>query len=184
MLEQNDGSLFDYMEKECLLPSNMQKEGLYRGQNVIRNFNSVFAKFKDKYKYICKWDDDIVMPAGILQRCLQIFRDERCVGVGLFQEAYGAPNILKINPVKDGWTGAFSRFYIYKMDSWKTIPVVIGGSSGDPDNAFQQKLEGKKVILDVPSIHLDHRACKGNNDLYKIVLDMAQFFLGYVLLKG
>ena len=167
-----------YVEKECLLPSNMQKEGLYRGQNVIRGFNEAYRRHKNKYKYICKWDDDIVLPAGILQRCLQIFAgNKECVGVGLFQEAYGAPNILKINPVKDGWTGAFSRFYIYKMDSWGTVPVVVGGSSGDPDNAFQQKLEGKKVILEVPSIHLDHRACKGNKDLYKVILDLAEYML-------
>ena len=177
VLGQNDTTLFDYVEQECLLPSNMQKEGLYRGQNVVRNFNEVYVRNKDKYKFICKWDDDIVMPAGTIQRCLQIFRDEKCIGVGLFQENYGAPNILKINPVKEGWTGAFSRFYIYRMEAWGVVPVILGSSSGDPDNKYQRSINGTKHILDCVNIHLDHRACGNNPALYKVLLDLAEYMV-------
>ena len=95
----------------------------------------------------------------------------------MFQEGYGAPNILKIAPVKDGWYGAFSRFYIYRMSAWGVVPVTLGGGRGDPDNDYQKKLKGKKVILDVPSVHLDHRACKGNNPLYKVLLDLAEYMV-------
>ena len=177
VLGQNDTTLFDYIEKECLLPSNMQKEGLYRGQNIIRNFNESYIRFRNEYEFICKWDDDIILPAAILQRCLHIFRDTKNVGVGLFQEAYGAPNILKIAPVKDGWYGAFSRFYIYRMEAWSNIPVVLGSSSGDPDNPFQRGIKGIKHILDCHNVHLDHRACGNNIGLYKIILDLAEYML-------
>ena len=183
---QNDTKLYDYEEVECVLPSSLQKEGLYRGQNVIVEFNECYVRNQSKYNYICKWDDDFVLPSDILQRCLKIFRDEGCIGVGMFQESYGSANILKVNAVSEGWTGAFSRFYIYRMKDWNIVPVILGSSSGDPDNAFQKTLDGAKYILNVPSIHLDHRCCKRpdmtsggytTHDIYKVFLDMAEFLV-------
>lgn len=185
-VEMNDSDLYDYIERECVLPTAMQKEGLYRGQNVIVNFNEVYHKNKGEYEFICKWDDDIILPPNILEHCYYLFRipctqnnwrPQSTIGVGLFEEDYGAPNILMVNQ-RDSFYGAFSRFYIYRMEIWREIPVNIGSPRGDPDNAFQINLQGKKCILNTWSIHLDHRAINPHPTYgyawYKTQLEIAE----------
>ena len=169
----------EYIEKECLLPHSMQSRGIYRGQNIIRNFNMVYKSQGENYRFICKWDDDVLLPPTLLYRAVKVIEESQAVGAGLLQENYGAPNILMVNPKRDGFNGAFQRFYIYKTKVWKEVPVVMGSASGDPDQPFQKTIKGKKIVLDTPSIHLDHRACfygkKTNRDLYKVLLDLAYF---------
>lgn len=190
--DMNDRSLFDYEEEEVLLQHNLQKEGLWRGQNVVHHFNQFYERVRGKYEFICKWDDDMVLPKNIIRDCLRIFRKEpEVIGVGLFQEDYGAPIILMNEPRKEGWYGAFSRFYIYRMSVWGTVPVecpwlygetpetVRGEHSGDPDNSFQIAIKGEKRILEIPSIHLDHRVFSGDRGYgdYRVLLDLAYFNL-------
>ena len=176
---QNDSSLFNYFSEEVMLPLREQKNPVLRGRNVIRHFNLFYERVKADYAYICKWDDDMVMPPDIIKECYKILKhseytmDETFIGVGLYQEDYGAPNIL-MKP-EDGWYGAFSRFYMYRMDVWGCIPVDF--RSGDPDNDYQRTLKGNKRILDIPTIHLDHRAFPENKEMYRVVVDVASFFV-------
>jgi len=196
-VEQNDQKLFDYMEEEVVLHPNLQKEGLWRGQNVIQHFNDFYDQVKHDYEFIGKWDDDIVLMPGIIGRVLKLFEDESLIGVGLFQEDYGAPNILMTDPLHpnsddkpSGWYGAFSRFYVYRMKVWGRIPVeapwlhgpqpetVRGEHSGDPDNEFQIRLKGKKHILNEAYIHIDHRALgEKAHETYGLWVDLAYFLL-------
>ena len=177
---QNDRELFDYYSEEVMLPLREQKSPILRGRNVIRAFNDFYERVKDDYQFICKWDDDMIMPPDIIKTCYKILKHSeykmkeiKIIGCGLFQEDYGAPNIL-MHPT-DGWYGAFSRFYMYRMDVWGVIPIDF--RSGDPDNDYQRTLKGNKHILDVPSIHLDHRAFPGRKDEYRVVMDVASFFI-------
>lgn len=169
----------NYVEKECLLPASMQNRGLYRGQNVIKNFNKIFKSQGAEYRYICKWDDDLLLPPTVLWNTLNLIEKEQAVGAGILQENYGAPNILMVNPRKNGFIGSFQRFYIYKTKVWKAIPVVMGQASGDPDQPFQRTIKGKKIVVNCPNVHIDHRACflgkKTNEALYKVMLDLAYF---------
>jgi len=181
-VQQNDSSLFDYFSEEVLLPPRLQKEGLFRGQNVIKHFNQFYMRVKNDYEFICKWDDDIILKRDILAFAVSFFdRDPDLIGVGLFQEDYGKPFVLLEDPLElkgdkpRGWYGAFSRFYMYRMDVWDVIEIK--DKSGDPDNNFQLHLKGNKHILDVPSIHLDHRALAGNNEAYRVLIDFAAFFM-------
>ena len=165
---------YKYVKRQCLLPHREQQSAQLRGVNVCRVFNEVYKKYKN-YEFICKWDDDIILPQNILRACLTIFdQDPKIVGVGLFQEEYGAPNILMTDQLKDGWYGAFSRFYMYRNREWGIIPIDV--KRGDPDNAFQiSSVGGKKEVLDVPSIHLHHRVFTDKQ--YKVLLDIATFML-------
>lgn len=160
-----------YVTEQCVLAHDKQKEGIYRGQNVIRVFNEVYEKFKDKFEYICKWDDDILLPVNALSDTLNILESEDAVGAGLFSTQYGAPQILMANQETLGWTNNFQRFYIYRMSSWGNIDNK--DARGDPDQAFQARLIGKKIQLHMPHVHLDHRCTNGNDDLYRVFLDMA-----------
>lgn len=170
---QNIPKFYNYIEKEVVLPAHQQKSPQLRGVNVCRNFNMIYRKYAKDCQYICKWDDDILLPPGIINACRQVFEDDKdIVGVGLFQEEYGAPQILMTDTVKDGWYGAFSRFYCYRVNSWGLIP--IDEKRGDPDNAFQKNIVGKKFVLDVPNVHLDHRYCTEKQ--YKVFLDITNFF--------
>ena len=170
---QNAAKLYRYIEREVVSVGKLQNSGVFRGQNVCREFNEVYEKYGKDHKFICKWDDDIILPPNILNACRVVFDDDpEVVGVGLFQEEYGAPNILMTEPVKDGWYGAFSRFYCYRINKWGRIP--IRDQSGDPDNAFQKEIKGKKHVIDVPNIHLDHRCFTDRQ--YKVLLDTATFF--------
>jgi hypothetical protein len=178
VLDQNDNSLFHYVERECLLPSQMQSQGLYRGQNVVGEFNKVYSEHKHlNYRYICKWDDDVLLPPDIIYKTMNTIADNHLIGTGLFQEDYGAPNIVMVHPRETSFYGAFMRFYMYRMAKWGEVPVNLGSSSGDPDNAYQIRLKGKKEPLKTWSVHLDHRACKGNDDLYRLLLDWVSFNL-------
>lgn len=188
VLSQNDQSLFTYIEEECVLPSALQKQGIYRGQNVIREFNNVYQANKHDYDYICKWDDDIILPSNILEFTRDKIVSGHAVGCGLFQEDYGAPTILMVNKRKEGFYGAFSRFYMYRMDKWGKVPCEMGGPRGDPDNAYQVRIQGKKLILECWSLHLDHRAIPLNKDqpyqdrysLYRVMLDWIGFVLPHL----
>ena len=172
-VHQNHGAAFDYVEKQVRLPATQQAIPVLRGRHVIEVFNEVYKKNKGKYRYICKWDDDVILPRNILNMCRKTFDDDpETKGVGLFQETYGAPNILMANPMSEGWYGAFSRFYCYDMKVWGEIPLEY---HGDPDNAFQVGLNVKKQVLDVPSIHLDHRCMTEKQ--YKVALDIASFIV-------
>ncbi len=163
----------NYVEESVFLPDIRQKQGLYRGQNVVRAFNEVYDKYKEQYEYICKWDDDILLPKDILLKAIDILdTNPEALGCGLFSTQYGAPNILMANQESEGFTNSFQRFYVYRMNVWNHIEIVASGS-GDPDQAYQWSLEGKKIRLDIPHVHLDHRACQGNDDLYRVLLDMA-----------
>ena len=187
-VEQNDPSLFDYFSEEVLLHPNYHKHGLWRGQNVVHHFNQFYERVKHDYLYICKWDDDIILPPSIIDKCIWKLENSGYLGIGLFQEDYGKPNVLLENSLETGWYGAFSRFYMYRMDAWSKIPVetpwltgespnIEGHHSGDPDNSFQISLKGNKHILDVPSIHLDHRAFPNRNNEYRVMMDVAGFFI-------
>lgn len=185
-----------YEDEEVCLHHNLQKEGLWRGQNVVHHFNQFYLRVKDDYEFIAKWDDDIILPRHTLEKCLRYFEDPQIVGCGLFQADYGMPTISMTDPLAigdeghpRGWYGAFSRFYIYRMSAWGEIPVecpwlygpmpetVRGEHSGDPDNAFQITITGRKHILNVPAIHLDHRALRGNDDAYRVFLDFGRFLV-------
>ena len=173
-VSQNDPRLFKYVKKVCCLPAAQQASAQLRGVNVCREYNNVYNRYKKDFDYICKWDDDIILPPNILNACINLLEDDiELGGVGLFQEEYGAPNILMTDALKDGWYGAFSRFYMYDMNLWGEIP--IDEKRGDPDNAFQIKIEAKKEVLDVRSIHLDHRAFTDKQ--YKVFLDLASFIV-------
>jgi len=172
-VDQNFRNLYHYYQKEVVLPPSQQCKPQLRGVNVCREFNEAIRKHAKGCQYICKWDDDIILPPNVLNSVRQIFDDDPdVIGVGLFQEDYGAPNILMANQLSDGFYGAFSRFYCYRAGCWKQIP--INEKRGDPDNAYQIGLNGKKHILELPSIHLNHRVFTDNQ--YKVLLDMANFF--------
>lgn len=172
-VDQNFRSSYNYYEKEVVLPPSQQCKPQLRGVNVCREFNEAVRKHAKTAKYICKWDDDIILPPNILNSCRSILEDDPdIIGCGLFQEDYGAPNILMTNKLEDGFYGAFSRFYVYRADVWGQIP--INEMRGDPDNAFQIGLQGKKHILNISSIHLNHRCF--TDQQYKVLLDMATFF--------
>ena len=175
----------DYVEKECLLLPSMQNRGQCRGQNVIKNFNRVYEEKGADYRYLCKWDDDILLPPRMLYRAIELMERERAVGVGLLQENYGAPTILMVNQRKDGFIGSFQRFYIYKVKVWGSVPCTLGGITGDPDQPYQQSIQGKKIVLNTPCIHIDHRSCFHGKvmkrDLYKVLLDLSYF--NYITLR-
>ena len=162
---------YKYVKRQCLLSYKEQQSAQLRGVNVCRVFNEIYNKYRD-YEFLCKWDDDIVLPPNTLNACLQIFDDDpEVIGVGLFQEEYGAPNILMCDQLADGFYGAFSRFYMYRTRVWGNITIDV--LRGDPDNAFQIALPGKKVILELPSLHLHHRVFSDKQ--YKVFIDLADY---------
>jgi len=175
-VSQNDPRQFDYIERECVLPSIEQKEGFNRGRNIIQEFNLVYTKHKNNYRYICKWDDDIILPPNILNKTRQTIIENNAIGAGLFCVDYGRPTILMTNKYKDGFHGAFQRFYIYRMENWGKVPLL---QRGDPDQPFQRTLKGRKTILTSRVIHLDHRACPPTNNhaLYSVILDLASWMV-------
>lgn len=160
-----------YVTEQCVLAHEKQQHGLYRGQNVVRVLNEIYEKYKDKFEYICKWDDDILLPVNTIKDTLNILENGDAIGAGLFSTQYGAPRILMVDPETIGWTNNFQRFYIYRMNVWGHIETPE--PRGDPDQVYQIGLEGKKIQLHIPHVHLDHRACDGNDDLYRVLLDMA-----------
>ena len=160
-----------YVSEQVVYVDSRQESGVCRGKHVIESFNQVYEKYKDRYEYICKWDDDLLLPERGLMEVLRLLeKDTEAIGAGLFSTQYGAPNILMANQETEGFTGAFQRFYVYRMSVWGHIQVE--GRSGDPDQNYQWQLTGKKIQVEMPHIHLDHR-CMPNDNLYRVLLDVA-----------
>lgn len=181
-LAQNNRELFDYEAEEVVLPLTMQNIAYERGRNVVRAWQRTISSHMD-YKYIGKWDDDVILPPNTIQQCLIMLDNDQCDGVGIFEEDYGAPNILAVNQCSQGWDGAFSRFYIYKTRLWRqfvTNPewVPERGKRCDGDNPYQREVlaSARKHVLNIPSIHLDHR-CLAEPREYKVLIELAMFLL-------
>lgn len=179
----------NYIERECYLRPSMQKWIVKAGQNVVKTMNEIYIENLGKYKYFCRWDDDMLLPTFAINVALMTIQRERAIGAGLFFE--NVPQlVLMTNPKSEGWMGNFQRFYIYRCDVWAEIPVIVGSEIGDPDDPYQRSLKGKKIQLNFPSVHLDHRGFSGYPELdgktepddwralgnYKVILDLATFF--------
>lgn len=161
-----------YVTEQCVLRGQRQESGVQRGQNVVRTLNEVYDKYKDKFEYICMWHDDILLPVNTIKDTLEVLDRTGAVGAGLWSSQYGAPNILMIDQESQGFTNSFQRFYVYRMSNWGNILI---GEHGDPDQYFQKDIEGQKIELHIPHVHLDHRATRDNDDLYRVLLDMANW---------
>jgi len=139
---------------------------VHRGIHVIEEFNKVFRKYGKRYEYVCKWDDDLLLIESAVKKTLMLLdKDQDAVGAGLFSSQYGAPFILMANQETQGFRGAFQRFYVYRTKNWGEVDVKYDGVSGDPDQAHQEFLEGRKIQLHFPHVHLDHRAVPNDNFL-------------------
>lgn len=179
-INQNNPGIFDYIEKECVLPTKQQKSGLKRCRNWVNQMNQVFKKEGKKYRYFCKWDDDMLMPPNILHTCIKRLEEdsaespegENALGIGCFHPDYGKSAMLMTHP-EEAFYGAFHRFFIYHSDVWGIVPTL----EQDPQQVFQTKIEGKKLILNDFHLHLDHRAIPESKEyiFYRLMLDFISF---------